>query len=157
MKVLALVLLMGLGQAPSAQTGISKVQIFDGNCTADSNVAEGPLDSDLNKRTSRFFCDTASITSFEDSKSHILINFSEKEAHHSPILGFSGYLNSEGDVMKVVNVYLSSGEAVTVSDGMCQLFFKDRRLTGLGCGMKVDETGRRTVALVAFDVTSQRR
>lgn len=157
MKVLAVVLLVGFGPAALAQTGISKVQIFDGACTADSNIAEGPLGSDLSKRESRFFCDTATITSFEDSKAHILINFSQREAHHSPILGFSGYLNSQGDVMKVEKVYIASGEPVTVSDGMCQLFFKAGRITGIGCGMKVDETGERTVALVAFDVASQLR
>ncbi len=56
-------------------------------------------------------------------------------------------------MMQVYNVYLGTGEATTVSDGTCKLFFKNRQLSGIGCGMKVDETGRRTVAIVTFDVT----
>lgn len=125
------------------------VQVIKGECGPASNTAEGPLDSDLAKRTSKFFCNEAVITTFADS--HVLIDFTQKDAHHSPILGFSGHLNNSGDLMKVENVYLMSGDPTTVSDGSCQLFFKDRHLTGIGCGMKVDEMGRRTVAIVVFN------
>jgi len=45
------------------------------------------------------------------------------------------------------------GQATTVSDGWCKFFFKNQQLSGIMCGMKVDETGRRTTAVVAFNAT----
>jgi hypothetical protein len=56
-------------------------------------------------------------------------------------------------MMHVSNVYLGTGQATAVSDGWCKLFFKEQQLSGIGCGMKVDETGRRTVAEVTFDAS----
>jgi hypothetical protein len=53
--------------------------------------------------------------------------------------------------MQVDSVYLSPGESTTVSDGACKFFFQNRHITGIVCGMKVDETGRRTTAVVTFN------
>ena len=156
--ILSTILLAGIGFTIPAYAGVSNIQVVNGTCSSSSNTAEGPLGSDLAKRESRFYCDTAAITFFDDYEGHVLINFSQKESHHSPILGFAGRIETHqledgGRMMQVSNVYLGTGEATTVSDGTCKLFFKNQQLSGIGCGMKVDETGRRTVAIVTFDVT----
>jgi hypothetical protein len=156
--ILSTILLAGMGFTIPANAGVSNVQVVNGTCSSSSNTAEGPLGSDLAKRESRFYCDTAAITFFDDYEGHVMIDFSQKESHHSPILGFAGRIETRpledgGRMMQVYNVYLGTGEATTVSDGSCKLFFKSQQLSGIGCGMKVDDTGRRTVATVTFDVT----
>jgi hypothetical protein len=156
--VLSAVLLASMWLKSAAQSGVSNIQVVNGTCSSSSNTAEGPLGSDLTKRQSRFYCDTAAITFFDDYPGHVLIDFSQKESKHSPIIGFAGrfearQLEDGGRMMQIYNVYLGTGEATTVSDGWCKLFFKSQQLSGIGCSMKVDETGRRTVAIVTFDVT----
>jgi hypothetical protein len=157
-KVAALraVVLAGLGFAPLAHGEVSNIQVVKGTCSSTSNTAEGPLGTDLTKRQSRFYCDTAAITFFDDYAGHVLINFSQKEANHAPILGFAGQIEARepgdvGTMMQVYTVYLGTGEATKVSDGWCKLFLKKQQLSGIGCGMKVDETGRRTTAVVVFN------
>jgi hypothetical protein len=125
-------------------------QIVTGTCEKSSHTAEGPLGSDLTQRQSRFFCDTAIITFFDDYKGHVLVQFSEKRSHHGPILGFSGRVEDDGIMMPVDHVYLTEGPPTTVSDGWCKFFFKNRHISGIFCGMRVDETGRRTAAIVGF-------
>jgi hypothetical protein len=156
LAVLGTILLAGMAFTIPAYAGVSNIQVVNGTCSSSSNTAEGPLDSDLTKRQSRFYCDTAAITFFDDYTGHVLINFSQKESKHSLILGFAGRIETSqpgdaGTMMQVYSVYLGTGEATTVSDGWCKLFFKDQQLSGIGCGMKVDETGRRTTAVVVFN------
>lgn len=156
--ILSTILLVGMGFTIPAYAGVSNIQVVNGICSSSSNTAEGPLGSDLTKRQSRFYCDSAAITFFDDYEGHVLIDFSQKESHHSPILGFAGRIETReptdgGTMMQVYSVYLGTGEATTASDGWCKLFFKNQQLSGIGCGIKVDETGRRTVAIVSFDVT----
>lgn len=131
----------------------SDIQFVSGTCDPSSHIAEGPLGADLTKRQSRFYCDSAVITFFDDYKGHVLIQFVQKESHHGPILGFSGKVEDEGIVMSVAHVYLTAGSPTTVSDGACKFFFKSRHMSGIFCGIKVDETGRRTTAIVAFNAT----
>lgn len=150
-SILALVLLSGWGRGLAAQTGISDIQIVKGACGADSNISEGPIGSDLSKRESRFYCDTAAITFFTDSPNHILIDFTERGSHHSPMIGFSGMTDEAGILLNIEKVYLSTGDPATVSEGSCKLFFKAKRLVGIACGMRLDEAGRRTAAIVEFD------
>jgi hypothetical protein len=157
--ILSAALLAGMGLTiPIYAAGISNIQIVKGSCETSSNTAEGPLGSDLTKRQSRFYCDSAIITFFDDYAGHVMIQFAQKESQHSPILGFAGRIEAPqpgdvGTMMQVDSVYLARGQATTVSEGSCKLFLKDRHLTGIGCGMKVDETGRRTVAVVVFNAT----
>lgn len=145
----------GLSTLP-AYAGASDVQIVNGACDSSSHTAEGPIDSDLTKRQSRFYCDSAVITFLDDYKGHTMVQFTQKDSHHSPILGFAGRLEEEGKMMKVDTVYLVPGNATTVSDGVCKFFFANRQLSGIMCGMKVDETGRRTTAIVAFNTVPSR-
>jgi hypothetical protein len=136
-----------------AYAGPNDVEVVNGICEPSSHTAEGPLGSDLTKRQSRFYCDSAVITYFDDRKGHVMIQFAQKESHHSPILGFAGRVEDDGIMMPVDHVSLAPGQATAVSDGWCKFFFKDRHMSGIFCGMKVDETGRRTTAVVAFTPT----
>ena len=129
----------------------ANVQVLTGTCEPSSHTAEGPLGADLTKRQSRFYCDSAVITFFDDYKGHVMIQFAQKEAHHTPILGFAGRVEDDGITMALDHVYLTPGSPTTVSDGWCKFFFKNRHMSGIFCGMKVDETGRRTTASVSFD------
>ncbi len=155
--VLNAVLLAGIGLTIPAYAGVSNIQDVNGTCSSSSHTAEGPLGSDLTKRQSRFYCDSAIITFFDDYPGHVMIQFAQKESQHSPILGFAGRIEARqpgdvGTMIHVDSVYLAPGQATTVSDGSCKLFSKNRHLSELFCGMKVDETGRRTTAVVVFDV-----
>jgi hypothetical protein len=129
----------------------SSLQVVSGTCDASSHTAEGRLGADLTKRQSRFYCDSAVITFFDDYKGHVMVQFAQKESHHGPILGFSGKVEDDGIMMSVDHVYLTTGTPTTVSDGVCKFFFKNRHMSGIFCGIKVDETGRRTTAIVAFN------
>ena len=82
---------------------------------------------------------------------HVMIQFPQKEAHHTPILGFAGKVEDDGIMMALDHVYLTEGQATTVSDGWCKFFFKNHHMSGTFCGMKVDETGSRTTAVVVFN------
>lgn len=158
MAILSTVLLSGVWATTLAHAGVSNIQIVNGTCKSASNSAEGPPGSDLTKRQSRFYCDTAAITFFDDYPGHVLINFSEKESQHSPILGFAGRIEASrpgevGTMMQVSNIYLATGQATPVSDGWCKLLLNGQQLSEIECSMRVDETGRRTVAHVTFDVS----
>jgi hypothetical protein len=140
-----------------AQTG-GNIHIVNGTCDSTSHTAEGPIDSDLTKRQSKFYCDSAVITFLDDYTGHVMIQFSQKASHHSPSLAFAGRIqkNQPGDVGTIVqldHVYLEPGEATTVSDGACKIFMKAQKMSAIACGIKVDETGRRTTAIVAFNVS----
>ena len=133
-------------------TYANDIQIVKGNCSSLSHTAEGPIDSDLTKRQSKFFCNSAVISFFDDYKGHVLVQFVQKQSHHSGIIGFSGKVEERGQFMPVEHVFLSGdGTPVTVSDGACKFFFKGKNLSGIGCGVKIDETGRRTTAIVSFN------
>jgi hypothetical protein len=149
--ILSAVLLAAMGLTIRAYAGASDVQVVNGTCDSSSHTAEGPLGSDLTKRQSRFYCDSAVITFFDDYKGHVMIQFAQKESHHSPTLGFAGRVEDDGIMMQVDSVYLEPGQATTVSDGSCKFFFKKPHLTNIVCGMKVDESGRRTTAVVVFN------
>ena len=136
--------------APASITSAGPFNVIDGICSQDSHTAEGQIDSDLTKRQSRFFCNAAIIINYNDYKGHLLVQFAAKEASHSQLLAFAGRLDNE-NIMKVEHLYLGGAKPITVSDGYCKFFLKDQGISGIACGVKVDETGRRTVAIVGFD------
>jgi hypothetical protein len=129
----------------------TQTEFVAGKCSAKSHTAEGPIGSDLTKRQSRFFCDTAIIMFLDDYPGHVLINFLERRSNHTTPLGFAGRVDSSGQLMEVEHVYLQSGYQTTVSEGFCKFFFRRRHMTDIVCGMKVDEVGRRTAAIVSFE------
>jgi hypothetical protein len=146
-----------LALTPVSVTLADSLEIIDGICSPDSHMAEGPIDSDLTQRQSRFFCDIATITHYNDYNGHLLVQFAENEANHPQIIGFAGRLDDE-NIMKVEHVYLGAGggKPITVSDGYCKFFVNDHKVSGITCGMKVDETGRRTVAIIGFHARGAR-
>jgi len=114
-------------------------QVVSGTCEASSHTAEGPLGTDLTKRQSRFYCNSAVISFFDDYKGHVLIQFSQKESHHGPILGFAGKVDDNGIIMSVDHVYLAAaGPPTTASEGGCKFYFKDRHMSGIACGVRPD-------------------
>ena len=131
----------------------NRPEVVSGTCNPISHTAEGKIGADLKKHRSQFYCDAAVITALGDYRGHMLVQFSEKESHHAPPLGFAGRMEPK-DIMQVERVYLQPGVPMTVSDGECQFFWSDdrKRLIGISCGMKLDKDDRRTVAFVAFDV-----
>lgn len=129
----------------------SHFDLVNGTCAPSSHIAEGPRGADLTKRQSRFYCDAAVITFFNGYKGHVMVQFAQKEAHHSPILSFAGSVDDDGIMMRVDHVYFVTGQPITVSDGWCKFFFKNRHMSGIFCGALIAETGRRTVASVVFN------
>ena len=64
-KLVVLVVICAPLSLPThAQVG--NVQTVNGTCDSTSHTAEGPIDSDLTKRQSRFYCDSAVITFLDD-------------------------------------------------------------------------------------------
>lgn len=122
-----------------------------GHCIAQSHVAEGELGTDLTKRQSRVFCDTAVIVFFAQQPGHVLLEFSERRSNSTAPIGFGGELEKDGINMTVRTLHLPAVAATPVDDGACKYFFKGRRLDGIGCVGVVDRDGRRTVADIAFN------
>jgi len=151
MAILSAFVAAGFQMLAPAQIATNDTQILQGACDASSHTAEGPLGADLTKRQSRFLCDSAVITFLDDHNSHLLIQFSEHAAVHAPILGFAGQVEADGIMMPVDHVYFEPGKAASVSDGWCKFFFEARHMTNIVCGVKADEAGRRTVAVVVFN------
>jgi hypothetical protein len=135
----------------SASSAIADhVQIVSGTCGKESHIAEGQVGEDLTKRQSRFFCDSAVIAFLDNINKHVMIQFTQNESHHSPIIGFAGNMEKNGQIMDVDRVYLEPGRATKVTDSACKFFFSRKHMSSIFCGAKTDEGRRRTVAIVAF-------
>lgn len=119
-------------------------------CAPESHIAEGAIGKDLTKRQSRFFCDAAVITFFSDNSKHVMIQFAESKSTHPRQIGYAGMMEG-AEIMNVSSVYLESGQPSPVSEGYCKFFFKEKNISGISCGAKVDEAGRRTVPVVGFN------
>jgi hypothetical protein len=146
--MLSCAMLVGLSGVGYAR---DQIEVVKGQCVQPgSHTAEGALGEDLTKRESMYYCNLAAITFFGDYIGHVLVQFSQANSHHPQILGFAGRLAPDGIKVQVEHVYLAVGQKTTVSDGYCELSFKDRHMTDILCAMKVDETGLRTVAIVLF-------
>jgi len=151
---LSSVLLAGMGfPIPAAYAGISYMQVINGTCDPISHTAEGPLGTDLTKQGARYFCDTAVVTFFDDSKDHVAVNFALKGSRLSSVLGFAGRLGDDGNTMQIGTVYLVPGQATKVKGGSCKFFYSYLQLSGIVCGMNLKEPGQHPRALVSFGVT----
>jgi hypothetical protein len=136
---------------------VKDIKVLKGSCTSASHTAEGQVGTDLTKRQSRYFCDTVVIGTFNDSKAHLLIQFLQKGSQHGEIRGFGGLLGDD-NILRVKNLYLEKGmPPVSASDGYCKFFERKAELGSMMCAAMVDEQGRRTVAIVAFDVNRNTR
>lgn len=139
----------------SSAEELREMRMINGVCEPSSHIAEGPIGADLTKRQSRFFCDAAIIGFFGRSKTHTLVQFSEKGSHHGQIIGYAGDMPEGQNILTVDHVYLTQAVATPVTEGYCKFFYKATRLSGISCGAKIDEGNRRTVPIIAFDVTPQ--
>jgi len=144
-----------IGAASTSAEEMHDMRFLSGSCDATAHTAEGPVGSDLTKRQSRYFCDSAVIGFFGPLNTHVLVQFAEKKSHHGQILGFGGAMEGK-DILNVDHIYLIQGKPTPVDDGACKFFFMNGRLTSLFCGAKIDEGGRRTVAAIGFHVSSEK-
>jgi hypothetical protein len=82
-----------------------------------------------------------------------MIQFAESKSHYVNIntqIGFAGLMEGDGQIMDVQNVYLESGKLISVTESNCKFFFKNKHMSGIFCGVKIDDGGRRTVASIVF-------
>ena len=129
------------------------MQIVHGACGPESHIAEGPIASDLTKRQSRFFCDTAVISFHGENSSHVMVQFVQGQANHGQPIGFAGIMNAEGNTLEVDHVYLETGRPTPVVNGVCRFFFQRPHITGVMCGARIEEGARATVPIVAFNAS----
>ena len=87
---------------------IDDIQIVKGECENTSHIAEGQIGDDLTKRQSRFFCDSAVMTFFDNGNRHIMVQFVESKSVNNMQLGFSGLMEDDGRTLNVTSVYLGN-------------------------------------------------
>jgi len=131
---------------------IKDLQVVKGTCGKGSHISEGQIGEDLTKRQSRFFCDSAVIAFFDNNNQHIMVQFAESKSHNNIQVGFAGIMSEDGQILNVNSVYLGSKQ-VQVSEGYCKFFFKNKHMSGIGCGAPVDEGDRRTVLVIEFNAS----
>lgn len=151
---LLLIAAMGTGQDPGfTSTPVGYHQIIDGVCGPDSHLAEGRLDEDLSDRRSRFYCDSAIVTFSKITDGRVMIQFVQKARRTTSILGFSGQVLGE-DMVGVDTVYVGS-EVLVAAEGVCKFFYDDTfQIVSAACGARVEDGGRATVPIVAFERTT---
>jgi hypothetical protein len=136
---------------PRSDSAADDTTLVKGKCAPQSYIAEGAISEDLTKRQSRFFCDSAVVTSFSDNPRHVMVQFAEFKSTLVRILAYAGMMDNP-EIMTVSKVYLEPGKSSPVVDGHCKFFFKEKRISGIACGgMIIDESGRRIVPIVAFN------
>lgn len=137
-------LIMGSVLLGIVQPAALRVRPYEGVCEPSSHVSDGPLGADLTQPQYQapFRCDTA-ILSTDSRSPKVLIQFLDS-ADHTPVLGFAGE-HTENNIVTVHQLYFAADVPTTVTEGYCK-FFDD----GIVCGVKVDEGGRRRVAIVSF-------
>lgn len=140
---------------PAISGEVNDIQIVKGKCTAQSHIAEGPINADLTKRQSRFFCDSVAITFFDESSSHIMLTFLDSKSHTSKHIGYGGIMDSDGQFLNVKNVYLGEN-SYPVEEGICKVSFKKKQLDSIVCGAPIDQGQRRTVPVVVFEATKKK-
>ena len=64
--ILPYIILFSLSVVSHAHAGISDIQFVKGKCSPGSHIAEGDIGEDLTERQSRFYCDSAVISFFDD-------------------------------------------------------------------------------------------
>lgn len=140
----------------SCKAEVTDVKEIKGQCNADSHVAEGNIGEDLTNRRSRFYCDSVVIGYFDNIGKHIMVNFSESQSHTSAIIGYAGYMEHNGKIMIVDNVYLG-GKQFPVKAGECLFFYKNKKIKDISCAAPIDEGERRTVPVVSFSASEKKQ
>lgn len=149
----AFALALGLSLASTAAAyamGFSDLEVVKGSCSPKSHIAEGRVGADLTKNQSRFFCDAVAIMPINGNPRHVLLTFTESKSHTRPQIGYAG-LMVDDEMIQVQRFYLQTGVAIPADDGACKIFRKGGRISGITCGAKSDQGGRRTVPIVSFE------
>ena len=110
----------------TSRADITGAKLIYGQCNPDSHIAEGNINEDLRKRHSRFYCDNVSVGYFDNVGKHILLNFGESKSHTGIVIGFAGYMNTDGRTMDVENVYIGN-ERFQVQGGGCKFWFDQNK------------------------------
>ena len=132
---------------------VKDIQIVNGKCASKSHIAEGKIGTDLTKRQSKFFCDSAVISFFDNGNRHIMIQFAESQSVTNSQLGFAGLMEDDGRTLDVTSVYLGGTkiQGSDLVDSVCKLDFQGKHMTQIFCGAAIDQQGRRTVPFVLFN------
>lgn len=125
------------------------VQVVKGICSKESHIAEGAMGSDLTKRRSRFFCDSAVMEFFDHRNQHIMVQFAKSKSDIGTQIGFAGIMQNNGRIMLVSHVYLGT-RRIDVTQGECKFIFQNEHMHDIVCGAPMDKNNRRTVAVVVF-------
>lgn len=147
--------LLAASQPALGQSAIGRdsLRVSPGLCSPESHTAEGPETADLTKRHSRFFCDSMVTSMVDDQPGHFLIQFASKRAQHSPVLGFGGYLESDG-LIHISSIYFEAGVSTPADDGACRFFRNARgQINGVMCGAVSIKDGTKSVAVIVFTPT----
>lgn len=124
-------------------------EVVNGACDAHSYISEG---TDPNARKSPFLCDSAVVTFLDDHNSRVMVQFAQSHANNTPILGFSGVMESDNTTLSVQSVYFAPGQKSIADKGFCEFSFQNANMTSIVCGASSNVTGHRTVGLAAFQV-----
>ena len=116
---LTLTAVLCANSATAQSDAVSRVTILSGYCLPKSQTAEGPVNSDLAKYKSRYRCNSAVLTYFGPQRRHLLIQFAQKQSQLPSVLGYSGYITSEGSMMKIDRIQFIAGSPIPANDGMC--------------------------------------
>jgi len=76
MRICGAIAIMAFGMGSTCQSvagPAADIQVVTCTCDPAGRTAEGPPGADLTKRQSRFYRDSAIITSFTDYKGHLLV------------------------------------------------------------------------------------
>jgi hypothetical protein len=127
--------------------------IVTGQCIKGSHIAAGGVDEDLSKRETPFSCDRAVITFLDQESKHVMVQFAMHSADHAMQLGFAGELEDNGQILDVDHVYIGTGstDPLVPVGGQCNFFFKDTHMTRMICGARIEQGGKATVPVVAFE------
>lgn len=118
----------------------NRTKIVAGACVSESHTSEGPIGSELSKRTTPYYCDRAMVTEYRDGR--IMFQTATSGTTPADVIGFAGPLRP--DRVDVNRIYLP-GRSQLQGEGYC--FFDS---AGFACVAKVDEGSHRTVASVTF-------
>jgi hypothetical protein len=147
---LALALALSLVSTAGHAIGFTDLEVVKGHCAPSSHIAEGRVGTDLTKNQSRFFCDAVAIMPINGNPRHVLLTFTESKSHTRPQIGYAG-LMLDDQMLQVQRIYLQNGVATPADEGYCKIFRKGGRISGIACGAKSDQGGRRTVPIVSFE------
>ena len=152
-RAIALLTILLLSAERSVGAQIPPFKVVNGQCSAKSHIARGPVGADLTKLQTPYSCDSVVISETQSTGSAM---FQFADRHSAKPVGFAGHFDTPY-LMKVERVYLAPGQAVAPNDGYCRLWDGDRHpgtishFTIVLCAAQIDEGNTRIVPFMLFD------